>query len=106
MDFLGCRLVRARCVKPGGDEDAAELAVHVGGGRAGLAVVPGGAGAVLFDVGGVVAGGGVLGLGQGLAGELERMVRRIAFAVRLRAWPAPNSCLASWIATSIAQREA
>jgi hypothetical protein len=31
-------------------------------------------------------------------------VRRTAFAVRLRACPAPNSCLASWIATSIGHR--
>src|SRR5262249_32944486 len=38
----------------------------------GLGGVPGGAGAVVFYVGGVVAGGGVPGDGDGLAGELER----------------------------------
>jgi hypothetical protein len=31
-------LVRARCLKPGGDDDAAELGGHVGGGGLGLAV--------------------------------------------------------------------
>src|SRR5271155_3584822 len=71
-DFLGCWLVRARCLKSGGDDDAAELGGHVGGRRLGLAGVPGGAGPVIGDVGGVVAGGGVPAGGDGLAGELER----------------------------------
>ena len=39
-DFLGCWLVRARCLKSGGDDDAAELGGHVGGGGLGLAGVP------------------------------------------------------------------
>jgi len=68
----GCRLVRVRCPIFGGDEDAAELGEHVGGGRLGLGGVPGRAGAVIGDVGGVVPGGGVPGGGDGLAGELER----------------------------------
>lgn len=40
-DFCGCRLVEVSCVKSGGDEDAAELAVHAGGGGWGLSAVPG-----------------------------------------------------------------
>src|SRR5512135_3323407 len=71
-DFFGGRLVRARCLKSGGDDDAAELGAHVGGGRLGFAGVPGGAGPVFGHVGGVVAGGGVPAGGDGLAGELER----------------------------------
>ena len=59
------------CVKSGGDEDAAELAVHVGGGGLGLFAVPGSPVAVLGHVGGVVSCGGVPGDGEGLAGELE-----------------------------------
>src|SRR6266481_8870049 len=72
VDFFGGRLVRARCLKSGGDDDAAELGAHVGGGRLGFAGVPGGAGPVFGHVGGVVAGGGVPAGGDGLAGELER----------------------------------
>ena len=71
-DFLGCWLVRARCLKSGGDDDAAELGGHVGGGGLGLAGVPRGGRAAFVQVGGVVAGGGVPGDGDGLAGDLER----------------------------------
>ncbi len=56
-DFLGCWLVRARCLKSGGYDDAAELGGHVGGGGFGLAGVPGGGRAAFVQVGGVVAGG-------------------------------------------------
>ena len=49
MDFFGCRLVRARCPKFRGDEDAAELGEHVRCGRVGLGRVPGGAGAVIVE---------------------------------------------------------
>jgi UDP-glucose 4-epimerase len=41
VDFSGCRLVRVRCPKSGGDEDAAELGEHVCGGRLCLGGVPG-----------------------------------------------------------------
>ena len=41
VDFCGCWLVRARWLKSGGDDDAAELGGHVGGGRLGLGCVPG-----------------------------------------------------------------
>ena len=41
-EFCGCWLVRARCLKSGGDDDAAEPGGHVGGGGLGLAGVPGG----------------------------------------------------------------
>ena len=44
-DFLGCRPVRARWLKSGGDDDAAELGGHVGRRRLGLGGVPGCAGA-------------------------------------------------------------
>lgn len=70
-DFFGCRLVGVSCLKSGGDEDAAELAVHVGGGGLGLFAVPGSPVTVLGHVGGVVSCGGVPGDGEGLAGELE-----------------------------------
>ncbi len=59
VDFFWCRLVRARCLKSGGDDDAAELAGHVSGRGLGLGGVPGSAGAMFADVGGVVAGGGI-----------------------------------------------
>src|SRR5690348_13461321 len=72
IDFFRCRLVRARCLKSCGDEDPAELDGHVGGRWLGLCCVPGCAGAVTGDVGGVVPGGGVPGDGDRLAGELER----------------------------------
>jgi hypothetical protein len=52
--------VRASCLKSGGDDDAAELGGHVGGGGLGLAGVPQGERAAFFQVGGVVAGGCVL----------------------------------------------
>lgn len=58
--------------KSGGDKDAAELGEHVGGGGGGLGSVPGPAGAVLGDVGGLVAGGGVPADGQGQAGQAGR----------------------------------
>src|SRR5215475_2482324 len=50
----------------------AELGEHVGGGGVGLGAVPGAACAVVGDVVGVVAGGGVPADGQGLAGQAER----------------------------------
>jgi hypothetical protein len=65
MDFFGCWLVNVRCPKSGGDEDAAELGEHVCGRWLGLGGVPGCAGAVIGDVGGVVPGGGVPGGGDG-----------------------------------------
>jgi hypothetical protein len=70
--FPRCWLARVRCQKSGRDEDAAELGEHVRGRRLGLRRVPRGAGTVVVDVGGVVAGGGVPDGGHGLAGELER----------------------------------
>jgi hypothetical protein len=72
VDFFACRLVTARWLKSGGDQDAAELGGHVGGRWLGLAVVPGGTGAAGLHVGGVVPRGGVPGDGDGLAGDLER----------------------------------
>src|SRR5260370_27584869 len=72
VDFFACRLVTARWLKSGGDQDAAELGGHVGGGRLGLAGVPGGAGAAGVDVGGGRPRGGGAHRGDGLAGELER----------------------------------
>src|SRR6266568_2875992 len=71
VDFFGGRLVGARCLKSCGDEDAAELAGHVGGRRLDLGGVPGGAGPVMCHVGGVVTSGGVPADGDGLAGDLE-----------------------------------
>ncbi len=59
VDFFWCRLARARCLKSGGDDDAAELAGHVSGRGLGLGGVPGSAGAMFAGVGGVVAGGGI-----------------------------------------------
>jgi hypothetical protein len=57
-DFLRCWLIMVRCPKSGGDEDAAELGCHVGGGRRGLRLVPGGAVAAVGDAGtGSVASG-------------------------------------------------
>src|SRR5215475_2695323 len=50
----------------------AELGVHVGGGGVGFGAVPGAACAVVGDVVGVVAGGGVPADGEGLAGQAER----------------------------------
>ena len=72
VDFFEGWLVRLRWPKSCGDEDPAELGGHVGGRWLGLGGVPGSAGAVIFDVGGVMPGGGVPGGGDGLAGELER----------------------------------
>jgi hypothetical protein len=72
VDFFGCRPGGAIWLKSGGDEDAAELGGHVGCGRLGFGLVPGGGGAAFVDVGGVVAGGGVPAGGDGLACELER----------------------------------
>jgi hypothetical protein len=40
VEFFACRLVRARLLKSGGDEDAAEQDGHVAGGRFGLGRVP------------------------------------------------------------------
>src|SRR5216684_8327673 len=67
VDFCGFWLVRAYWLKFGGDDDAAELGGHVGGGRLGLRGVPGGVAAAGLGVGGVVAGGGVPADGEGLA---------------------------------------
>jgi hypothetical protein len=39
VDFFACRPVTARWFKSGGDQDAAELGGHVGGGGLGLAAV-------------------------------------------------------------------
>jgi hypothetical protein len=64
--------VRAKLLKFGGDDDAAELGGHVGGGRLGLGRVPGRLRAAGPGVGGVVAGGGVPADGGCLAGEHER----------------------------------
>ena len=44
MDFCGFWLVRAKSLKFGGDDDAAELGGHVGGGRLGLRGLPGASG--------------------------------------------------------------
>src|SRR5260370_17570702 len=55
VDFFRGWLIRARCLKSCGDEDPAELGRHVGGRWLGFGGVPGSAGAVIFDVGGVVA---------------------------------------------------
>jgi cyclophilin family peptidyl-prolyl cis-trans isomerase len=71
-DFFGGRLVRVRCLKSGGDDDAAEPGGHVGGRWLGLRRVPRGAGPVIGHVGGIVAGVGVPAGGDGLAGKLER----------------------------------
>ncbi len=60
LEFCQGRLFGASEPKSGGDEDAAELGEHVGGGGVGLGAVPGPAGAVGGDVVGLVAGGGVL----------------------------------------------
>ena len=72
VHFFAGWLVGARGPESGGEENAAELGEHAGGGRLGLAVVPRCPVAVVIDVGWVVACGGVPGHGQGLAGELER----------------------------------
>src|SRR6185437_450981 len=72
VDFLVCRLAGARCLKSCGDEDAAEQGGHVAGGRFGLAGVPGRVQPAFPQAGGVAAGGGVPGDGDGLAGDLER----------------------------------
>ena len=70
--FFACWLVGVRWAKTGGDDNAAELGGHVGGGGLGLGGVPGGTGAVTGHVGGVVPVGGVPAVGEGLAGEHER----------------------------------
>ena len=72
MDFCWGWLFGASELKSGGDDDAAELGGRVGGGRLGLGRVPGSSPAALFQVGGVVAGGGVPAGRDDLAGELER----------------------------------
>ena len=72
MDFLGCWLVRASCLKSGCDEDAAEGGGHVAGGWLGLGGVPGGVRTAFLQVRWVVADGGVPGDGDSLAGDLER----------------------------------
>src|SRR6266540_1534189 len=56
LDFCQGRLFGPSGSKSGGDEDAAELGEHVGGGWVGLGAVPGPAGAVGGDVVGLVAG--------------------------------------------------
>jgi hypothetical protein len=58
-------------VKLAGDDRAAELGEHVGERWGGLGEVPGGAGAVLVDVGGVVSVQGVPGDREGHREELE-----------------------------------
>src|SRR5208282_4870956 len=90
VDFFGCWLVGARCLKSCDDEDPAELGGHVGGRGLGLGGVPGSAGTVIFHVGWVVAGGGVPAGGDGLAGELER--DRALALVQRRAMPR-QTCL-------------
>ena len=60
--------------------------------------------AAFAQVGGVAAGGGVPGDGDGLAGDLERDGALDGAAVRLRACPVPKSCFESSIATSMDQR--
>src|SRR5271156_1829491 len=72
MDFCGFWLVRLNWLKSGGDDDAAELGGHVGGGRLGLRRVPGSVYPAGLDVGGVVPGGCVPADGEGLACEHER----------------------------------
>jgi hypothetical protein len=72
VDFFACRLVRARWLNSGGDDDPAELGGHVGGGWLFLAAVPAGASAAVLHVGGVMPGGGVPAGGDRLASELER----------------------------------
>src|SRR5213078_543066 len=72
VDFFGFWLVSVKPLKFGGDDDAAELGGHVGGGRFGLRGVPGRVEAAGLGVGGVVPGGGVPADGDGLAGEHER----------------------------------
>ncbi len=71
MDFCWGRLGGVKWPVFRGDEDPAELGDHVGGRWLGLGPVPGCAGAVLIDVGGVVPGGGVPEHGQALAGRGE-----------------------------------
>ena len=71
-----------------------------------LVVYQGCAGAVIFGVAGMAASGGVPGRGQGLAGELNGMVRSTARAVRLWACPGPWTWRASSIATSMLHRAA
>ncbi len=72
MDFCGFWLISANSLKSGGDDDAAELGGHVGGGRLGLRGVPGRVEAAGPGVGRVVAGGGVPADRDCLAGEHER----------------------------------
>ena len=101
MYFCGFWLVSVKSLKSGGDDDAAELGGHVGGGRLGLGGVPGCVQA---------AGLGVAGWWPAVAyqqtaiawqASMNGMVRSTARAVRLRACPVPNSCFASSIATSM-----
>src|SRR6266540_3860586 len=71
LDFCLGRLFGSSGSKSGGDEDAAELGEHVGGGGVGLGAVPGPVGAVGGDVVGLVAGGGVPADRQAQAGQAE-----------------------------------
>src|SRR5262249_33566358 len=72
LDFCWGGLVGVSGSESGGDEDAAELGEHVGGGGVGLGAVPGSACAGGGDVVGVVACGGVPADRQRRAGQAER----------------------------------
>ena len=100
VDFCGCRLIRARWLIFGGDQDAAELADHVRGRWPALLVYQGARARWLVHVGGVVPGGGVprsrcsgRRAGTGRCGDRA--------GGRLRACPVPKTCLASSIAISM-----
>ena len=55
---------------------------------------------MIFDIGGVVTGGGVPGDGNRLAGELERDGTLDGAGYAIAACPAPKICLLSSVATS------
>jgi len=106
LNFLWGGWFAVGAVKLGGDDDASKLGVHVGDGGLGLGAVPGGVGAGVIQVMGLVAGGGVPADGHGFHDQPERDGALHGCGKPVAAWPTPVICLASWIATSMDQRAA
>jgi len=103
MDF--CRWAgKGEVVKSCGDQDIPELGDHVGGGWLGLDGVSGGVEAASGAFVGVVAAVAYQMIARVWQISVKGGVRRTAPATRLRACPAPRTCLASSIPTSVSHR--